>query len=57
MPAYIREDLAARLAKKTRVRNERLTLCSTHTHTAPMLKDACPFIFGADIPPEHQATD
>ena len=54
VPAYIREDLAARLAKKTRVRNERLTLCSTHTHTAPMLKNACPFLFGADIPPEHQ---
>ena len=54
VPAYIRDDLAARLAKKTRVRNERLTLCSTHTHTAPMLKNTCPFLFGADIPPEHQ---
>ncbi len=54
VPAYIREELAARLAKKTRVRSERLTLCSTHAHTAPMLKNACPFIFGADIPPEHQ---
>jgi len=54
VPAYMREDLAARLAKKTRVRNERVTLCSTHTHTAPMLKNVCPFIFGADVPPEHQ---
>ena len=55
VPAYIREDLTARLAKKTRVRNERFALCSTHTHTAPMLKGACPFIFGADIPTEEQA--
>ena len=55
VPAYVREELVGRLAKKTRVRNERFTLCSTHTHTAPMLKDACPFLFGADIPPEHQA--
>jgi len=54
VPADIREELAARLARKTRVRNERLTLCSTHTHTAPMLKNACPFVFGADIPPEQQ---
>ena len=55
VPAYIRDELAARLAKKARVRNERFALCSTHTHTAPMLKNACPIIFGADIPPEHQA--
>jgi Neutral/alkaline non-lysosomal ceramidase, N-terminal/Glycosyltransferase WbsX len=54
VPGCVREDLVARLAKKTHVRNERLTLCSTHTHTAPMLKDACPFLFGADVPPEHQ---
>lgn len=54
VPAYIRENLIMRLAKKTRLRNERFTLCSTHTHTAPMLKNACPFIFGADIPTEHQ---
>ena len=55
VPAYIREDLAARLAKTSRVRFDRFTLCSTHTHTAPMLTDACPFIFGADIPAEQQA--
>ena len=55
VPAYIREDLAARLAKQTRVRSERFTLCSTHTHTAPMLKGACPFIFGAELPADQQA--
>jgi hypothetical protein len=54
VPAYLREELAARLARKTKVRNERLTLCSTHTHTAPMLKNACAFLFGADIPSAHQ---
>jgi len=41
--------------EQTRLRNERFTLCSTHTHTAPMLKDACSFICGADISPDHQA--
>jgi hypothetical protein len=54
VPACIREELVARLAKKTRVRSERLALCSTHTHTAPMLKNTCPFLFGEDVPPEHQ---
>lgn len=32
VPAYMRDDLVARRAKKTRVRNERVTVCSTHTH-------------------------
>ncbi len=54
VPAKMRDELASRLARKVGLRNERLALCSTHTHTAPMLKGACPFIFGADIPPEHQ---
>jgi hypothetical protein len=55
VPAYMRDELTARLAKKTRVRNERLTVCSLHVHTAPMLKGVCPCLFGADIPREHQA--
>jgi hypothetical protein len=55
VPAYMREEVAARLAKKAGVRNERIAVCCTHTHTAPMLKDVCPNLFGADIPPEHQA--
>jgi hypothetical protein len=55
VPAYMRDELAARLSRSTRVRNERFTLCSTHSHTAPMLRDVCPFLFGADIPSEHQA--
>ena len=55
VPACMRDELAARLAKKTRVRNERLTVCSMHVHTAPMLTGVCPCLFGGDIPPEHQA--
>ncbi len=54
LPAYLREEVAARLARKARLRNERLAICCTHNHTAPMLKDVCPNLFGADIPPEHQ---
>ena len=55
VPEYIREELLRRLAKKPGVGPEQLALCSTHTHTAPMLKDVCPTIFGADIAPDQQA--
>jgi hypothetical protein len=54
VPAYLREEVAARLAKKAGLRNERFALCSTHTHTAPMLTGVCPNLFGADIPPDQQ---
>ena len=54
VPAYMRDEVARRLGQKRRVRNERVALCCTHTHTAPMLKDVVPTLFGSDIPLEHQ---
>ena len=54
VPAYLREEVAARLAKKAGLRNERFALCSTHAHTAPMLTGVCPNLYGADIPPDQQ---
>jgi hypothetical protein len=54
VPAYLRDEVAARLAKKAGLRNERFALCSTHTHTAPMLSGVCPNLFGADIPSDQQ---
>ena len=54
VPAYLRDEVAARLAKKAGLRNERFALCSTHAHTAPMLSGVCPNLFGADIPPDQQ---
>ena len=54
VPASMREEVATRLAKKAGLRNERLALCSTHAHTAPMLSGVCPNLFGADIPPDQQ---
>ena len=54
VPAYMRDDLVARLARKTRVRNDHLTVCSTHTHCAPMLKNVCTCLYGMDIPADHQ---
>ncbi len=55
VPEYIRDELLRRLARKPVVWPERLALCSSHTHTAPMLKNVCPTLFGMDIPAEHQA--
>src|ERR1039458_9738488 len=58
VPAYLREEVAARLAKKAGLRNERFALCSTHAHTAPMLTGVCPNLYGADIPPhQHERID
>src|SRR6185369_16641604 len=54
VPDYLRNELLSRLARKRVVSPEHLALCSTHTHTAPMLKNVCPTIFGAAIPPDQQ---
>src|SRR5438552_3702750 len=37
VPAYMREEVAARLAKKAGLRNEPVPLRCPHTHTAPIL--------------------
>jgi putative membrane-bound dehydrogenase-like protein len=53
VPAYMVDDLARRLAGKG-VRRDRLAVTATHTHTAPMLTNVAPTLFGAPIPREHQ---
>ncbi|MBI1842529.1 MAG: HEAT repeat domain-containing protein [Verrucomicrobia bacterium] len=47
--------LAEKLARGVGVKRERLTVTATHTHTAPMLNGLAPTIFGAPVPPDHQA--
>ena len=54
--AAIRDEVARRLAGQTKVVSDRFALCSTHTHTAPMLVGFAPNIFSADLSAEHQAT-
>jgi hypothetical protein len=51
----ITREVAARLQRKAGVRPERLAITATHTHTAPMLRDLAPTLFGTPIPAEHQA--
>ena len=54
VPAWLRDEVGARLAKTAGLQNERFALCSTHAHTAPMLIGSCPNIFGADLPADQQ---
>jgi neutral ceramidase len=53
VPEWIRTEVLKRLAAK-RVTSERFAICSSHTHSAPMLNGVLPTIFGVPIPPEHQ---
>lgn len=55
VPAYLRADVAGRLQEKANLAPARFAITSTHTHTAPMLTNVCPTLFGLPIPPEHQA--
>jgi len=54
VPAWLAEDVAARLARAIGMPRARLVIASTHTHTGPMLRDAIPNMFGEPVPPEHQ---
>src|SRR5436190_19578589 len=49
VPAAMTAELARRLAADG-VRSERLAVCATHTHTAPMLAGILPTLFGVPIP-------
>lgn len=53
-PDYLGQEVADALKKSRGLARERLTLTATHTHTAPMLRDVAPTLFGVPIPPEHQ---
>ncbi|PAW84327.1 MAG: hypothetical protein B9S33_11980 [Pedosphaera sp. Tous-C6FEB] len=53
VPEWMRTELLKRLAAR-RVTSERFAICSSHTHSAPMLNGVLPTIFGIPVPPEHQ---
>jgi hypothetical protein len=53
VPDQITQEIALRL-EKTGLKRERLTITATHTHSAPMLKNTCPTIFGVPIPAAHE---
>ncbi|WP_197355884.1 neutral/alkaline non-lysosomal ceramidase N-terminal domain-containing protein [Aureliella helgolandensis] len=49
------DEVARRLAEKTKLTRERLIVTFTHTHCAPKVNGAADNIFAEPIPPEHQA--
>ncbi|MCI0638361.1 MAG: neutral/alkaline non-lysosomal ceramidase N-terminal domain-containing protein [Gemmataceae bacterium] len=53
IPGEIRAELGKRLEKKAGLKPSRLAITASHTHTAPMLKDANQTIFSVPIPKEH----
>jgi hypothetical protein len=53
VPAQVRDELARRLAAKAGVPDERVAVCSSHTHCAPMLAGMLGCLFGADIPDDQ----
>lgn len=56
VPDSITRDVANRLGKHwPGFKREQLVVTATHTHTAPMLTEVAPTLFGMPIPPEHQS--
>jgi len=55
VPAWMRDELIKRLAARTKVTGPRVAICSSHTHSAPMLTGILPNLFSSDIPPAHWA--
>jgi hypothetical protein len=53
IPATIRDQVVARLRKKSRIDSDRFALCSTHTHTGPWVEGFAPNIFGGPIPKDQ----
>jgi hypothetical protein len=53
IPAAIRDQVVARLRKKSHIDSDRFALCSTHTHTGPWIEGFAPNIFGGPIPKDQ----
>lgn len=54
IPVSMRNEVARRLAEKTGLKTDRLSIAASHTHTAPMLHNVAPTLFSGPIPEEHQ---
>ena len=55
VPASVTDEVAARLKASFKIPREQIALCSSHTHSAPVLSGVAPNIFSSDIIPEQQA--
>ena len=50
----IREEVVLRLYERARLFSERITICSTHTHTAPALQGAIGNLFADSLTPAEE---
>ena len=53
VPGHVRDEVARRLKAKAGVPDERIAVCSSHTHSAPMLGGVLSTLFSADVPDDH----
>ncbi len=56
LPDELTEEVSHRVREKTGVSRANFVACFTHTHSAPCLTNAAPFLFSSDIPPDQQET-
>ncbi len=54
MTPAIRQHVVEGIGKQTGIPPDRVAISVTHTHTAPCLTNWAPYIFGEDLPAEHQ---
>ncbi|MBM3821743.1 MAG: c-type cytochrome [Verrucomicrobia bacterium] len=55
VPAPMTEEVAARLRGSHGIPRERFTICSSHTHSGPLVNGFAPNIFAQDIAADDQA--
>lgn len=53
VPGWLTEKLHQRIAAETKLPRAQFAVCSTHTHTGPMMAGVLSNLFGVDIPPDH----
>ena len=56
LPDELTEEVSRRIKQKTGISRAHFAACFTHTHSAPCLTNAAPFLFSSDIPSEQQET-
>ena len=54
LPDALTEEVSDRIKEKTGIPRAHFVACFSHTHSAPCLTNAAPFIFSSDIPPAQQ---
>ena len=56
LPDALTEEVSRRIRETTGIPRAQFVACFTHTHSAPCLTNAAPFLFSSDIPPDQQET-